>query len=328
MSNSKSKEGPNKLNQESKQAKKDWWDRARIIGNFMTAGVIAIAAYVGSTIIPEAINRRSLESQKIIKLSDLVPKLYTVENDQVKASVIAMSSYGTPAVPFLLLILKDAIETENDTLTRAIISSIGYMETDATNRVKAELKSEISLLSEFRLLRNVDYIRNLISSLVEASFDENMEQILEECFSVVSRFEANKEKLKELNKVALKALSDNGFLINQLPLKGLSFTGQDLSRIDFTNADLQDTNLGGCIIIGSKFGAADLKSCNLRGATFYSRRDRREKVLNIFRNFLAARNWREAYLDPNVKALLIELSRARPDQNGLSELLDSMGVGN
>jgi len=278
------------------EKKKDGWDKFQIIGSLSTAAVLAVATYLGTTIIPEKINKQSLESQKIIKLSELVPQLYGPKPP--RPIVIAMASYGAPAVPFLLRSLNDA--TENDTtkettdFIEAITSTMKYLDEAAKNEVKARLKFEIDRLSEQHLTHNVNFIGHIVSILSASPMDCETLDILEEYFSIVSEFKDNKEDLKELNAKILRALFDNGFPIAKLKLAGIDFEAQDLNGIDFSNTNLRDTNLIECIITDCSFEGANLENCDLTGVDFDS--------TNI--HSIAKTNWQQAIVDADARTKL------------------------
>jgi hypothetical protein len=308
-----------KIRKTGEKEKKDLWDKARILGSIFTAFLIAFGAIMGSIFIPDKINRNSLESQKIIQLSGLVPQLY----DTTKAlhpTIIAMASYGAPAVSFLLLALDDAIENEKTELINTIISTMKYMDNDSKNEICERFKLEIDQLDERSLTEhNLQYIGYLVSILECPRLGDKSKGILKNYFSVVSDFKGAQYKLKELNGVMLKALFKNGFTISELKLDSLNFAEQDLRNINFSNASLIHTNLKGTKLYDCDFSNAILDSCILYEAEFFKTNKDTLIILNIFENFKKS-HWKKAKLDNDILSILVKLEKEPPNQDELLEL--------
>jgi uncharacterized protein YjbI with pentapeptide repeats len=300
-----------------KNEKKDFWDMAKIVGSFFTAVVIAFATVFGSIFIPREISRQSLESQKIIELSQLVPQLYD-STRALKPTVIAMASYGAPAVDFLLLALDNATECKNDSMVNAIIATMKYMDNDSKKEIQVRLKMEINQLNDKKLVpHNLKYISNIIEILSSSALDGESMRILARYFSKVSIFNDNKYELQKLNGLVLRAIADNNYPIHRLKLTNLDFEDEKLRGIDFGNADLTSTNMSNCDIIGCDFEGATLDSCSLYGAKFFHGYEDSLEILNTFRNFAKSR-WERAELDDEIVELLEEIKR---DDNINEELL-------
>lgn len=296
------------------------WEKAKIIGNLSTALILAAATIIGSTYIPNKINRNSLESQKIIQLSQLVPQLYD-SSATLRSSIIAMASYGAPAVSFLLLVLDDATENEKDNIIKDITSTMKYMDRDAKKEIQAKLEMEIEQLNQRRLAHNVEYIGHIVRILTSSRLDYESLRILEKYFSIVSEFTVNQHKLQGLNGIVLRALSDNDHAISRLRLERLDFEDQDLKGIDFTNANLKNANLRDSRLYDCTFTGAILDSCDLRGAKFCPGYEDSPSILGTFRKF-AKSNWREAIMDSTAYDILIELDNKPQDAERLLALAD------
>lgn len=284
------------------------WEKAKIIGNLSIAFILAAATILGSTYIPNKINKHSLEAQWINELSQLVPRLYD-SSAVVRPSVIAMASYGVPAVPLLLLVLEDAICMGNNDMIKTIVSTMKYMDDDSKKEVRTRLEMEIVQLDQRNLEPyNLRLIGQMVSILQWPRLFDGSSPILERYFSIVSKFTENKIQLPELNRIVLKALSDNGFNISRLQLQGLDFSRKDLSGIDFRNTRLKNTILIESEIDGCKFEGAILESCNMSGAFFFTGHEDTLTILNTFEE-LAKSNWRNATLDTPVYNILRELDK-------------------
>jgi hypothetical protein len=301
------------------------WKKAKIIGNLSIAFILAAATIIGSTYIPNKINRNSLESQKIIQLSQLVPQLYD-SSVALRPSIIAMASYGAPAVSFLLLVLDDATENEKDNIIKDITSTMKYMDRDAKKEIQAKLEMEIEQLNQRRLAHNVEYIGHIVRILTSSRLDYESLRILEKYFNVVSEFTDNRYKLQGLNGCVIRALSDNDHAISRLRLDGLDFEDQDLKGIDFTNANLKNANLRDSRLYDCIFTGAILDSCDLRGAKFCPGYEDSPSILRTFRKF-AESNWREAIMDSTVYDILIELDNKPQDTMRLLVLTDILKDG-
>lgn len=291
-----------------KNEDKDFWDIAKIAGSFFTAVVIAFATVFGSIFIPREISRQSLESQKIIELSQLVPQLYD-STLALKPTVIAMASYGAPAVDFLLLALDNATECKNDSMVSTIVSTMKYMDNDSKKEIQTRLKMEINQLNDKKLVpHNLKYISNIIEILSSSTLDGESMRILASYFYKVSGFNENEYELLKLNGLVLRTMSDNDYPIHRLHLTNLDFEDEKLRSIDFRNADLTNTNMSNCDIIGCDFQGAVLDSCSLYGAKFFHGYEDSLQILNTFRNF-AESHWERAALDDEVIELLQEIKR-------------------
>ncbi|MEE9444011.1 MAG: pentapeptide repeat-containing protein [candidate division Zixibacteria bacterium] len=303
---------------------RDWLGILAIVGRLLIATVLAIATYLGATVIPETINRQSLESQKIIHLSELVPKLYsdsTAANR--KPILISMASHGVPAVPFLLLALEDANENDDTELIQGVISAMKYMDDNARNEINSKLGLEISQLREDNLGKNVHFMCYIIDILDTWQSNETTQSLLERYFIKVSVIDKNKRKLKELNGTVLNALAKIGTMTSRLPLAALDFEGQDLSGIDFSQADLSQSNLANCKLTDCTFEGTILDLCNLEGATFFLRQHDSHQVLGIFKN-LSKAQWQNAYLDSTVCELLSELTKENGREATIFELTKTL----
>ena len=283
------------------------WEKAKILGGVSTAVILAFAAIMGSIFIPDKINKHSLEAQWINELSRLVPQLYD-SSAASRPSVMAMTSYGAPAVPFLLLVLDEATENESRDMIKAITSAMKYMDRDAKKEIQAKLEMEIEQLNQRRLAHNVEYIGHIVRILTSSRLDDESLRILEKYFSIVSKFTVNQHELQSLNRIVLRSLSDNGHAISRLRLEGLDFEDQDLKGIYFTNANLKNANLRDSKLYDCTFTGAVLDSCDLRGAEFFPGYEDSRSILGTFRKF-AKSHWREAIMDSTVYDILIELDK-------------------
>ena len=296
------------------------WEKVKILGNLSIAFILAAATIIGSTYIPNKINRNSLESQKIIQLSELVPQLYDT-SAALRPSIIAMASYGAPAVSFLLLALDDATENESRDMIEAITSTMKYMDRDARKEIQAKLEMEIDQLNQRKLAHNVEYIGHIVRILTSSRLDDESLRILEKYFSIVSEFTVNRHELQELNAIVLRALSDNGHAISRLRLEGLDFEDQDLKGIDFTNANLEYANLRDSKLYDCTFTGAILDSCDLRGAKFCPGCEDGPSILRTIRIY-AKSNWREAKMNSTAYDILEELDNYPQDAERLLALAD------
>lgn len=302
------------------------WEKAKIIGSVSTAVILAFAAIMGSIFVPDKINQHSLEAQWINELSQLVPQLYD-SSAALRPSVIAMASYGVPAVPLLLIVLEDAIYMRNDYMKNTIVSTMKYMDDGSKKEVQTRLEMEIEQLDQRNLEScNLRLIEQMVSILQWPRLFEGSSPTLERYFSVVSKFTDNEDQLKELNSIVLRALSDNGFDISRLQLQGVDFEGQDLREIDFTNADLKNTVLIESELDDCKFAGAILDSCNMSGAFFFAGYEDKLSILNTFKE-LAKSNWRNAILDPYVYDFLRELDKNPQNTEKLTSMADDIKEG-
>lgn len=305
--------------------KKDKWEKAKIIGSVSTAVILAFAAIMGSIFVPDKINKHSLESEKIIQLSALVPQLYD-STTALRPSIIAMASYGAPAVSFLLLVLDDATVSGRDDMINTITSTMKYMDRDAKKEIQTKLEMEIEQLNQRKLAHNVEYIGHIVRILTSSRLDDESLRILEKYFSIVSEFTVNQHKLQKLNGIVLRALSDNGHAISRLRLEGLDFEDQDLKGIDFTNANLKNANLRGCKLYNCTFTGAILDSCDLRGAKFCPGCEDGPSILRAISIYVNS-NWREAKMNSTAYDILIALDNKPQDAERLHALADALKDG-
>jgi hypothetical protein len=303
---------------------RDWLGILDKVGRLLIALVLAIATYLGATVIPKTINRHSLESQKIIQLSQLFPRLYADSTGIIsKPILISMASYGVPAVPFFLLALEDASENDDTELIEGVVLAMKYMDDEARNEINAKLEMEINQLREDNLGSNVDFICHITDILNTWQLNKTTQKLMESYFTRVSLIVKNKTMLNKLNGKILDALAKNGSKTSRLPLAALDFEGQDLSGIDFSHADLSRSNLANCKLTDCIFEGAILDSCNLGGAVFLLKQHDSLQVISIFGN-LSRAQWQNAYLDSTVRELLSELAKKNGREATIFELTKTL----
>lgn len=318
MSSNKSEDENN-----TKVGHKDSWEKAKIIGSFFTGIVIASATIFGSIFIPRELSEQSLESQKIIELSKLVPQLYD-STIALSPTVIAMASYGAPAVDFLLLALDNATEIKNESLVNTIISTMKYMDNESKKEIQSKLELEISQLNDAKVdPSNIKYIRHIIEILSSSKLDYESKRILSKYFSIISDFIANQYEFQQLNGLILKALADNKYPIHSLRLTNIDFENENLSGIDFSRSDLRGANFMYCDLIDCKFDGATLDSCFFYGARFFYGYEDSLIILNRFKT-LANSFWENASLDDPIINLLKELNKEDREEIRLLELAQSV----
>ncbi|MCP4582242.1 MAG: pentapeptide repeat-containing protein [candidate division Zixibacteria bacterium] len=303
---------------------KDSLDKLKIIVNLAVTVVLAGATIMGSIVIPEYISRQSLKSQKIIQLSELVPELYDTDSTTtVRPKIIAMTSYGAPAVPFLLLVMYDATTNEDSEMIQSIVSAMKYMDNESKAEVEKKLEFEVDQLAEYRLAENIEYIGYMIDILTALPLSATSQRVLAKYFSIVSTFEVNQPILGELNIKILKALSSNGYPVSRLKLRGLDFETGDLSGVDFRRADLTAVNLTECNLANCDFTDALLSSCNLAGVRFYNDNDNTQQTFSVFKN-LASSDWQNAIFDPAIRDILKETENETQDQEKIISLIENL----
>ncbi len=284
------------------RSNKDYWDKFQILSSFSTAVVLAIATYIGSTVIPEKINQKSNESQKIIELSKLVPQVYGAYNDstEVRPLIIAVASYGVPAVSYLLRLLDVAIQNGDEEIADAITETMKNMNEDAKNQIGVRLKSEIERLKPLYLSYNVEFIGRIVDIFSVPNLNRELQRILERYIVVVASFEINQREMRELNAKVVQALAYNEFPLFRLNpnLAGLNFEGTNLIDIDFLDVDLSNSVFSDCTIEMSNFDGVNLSFCKLTGTQFDSTSS----------YSISTTNWTEAILDEELEVLLANLN--------------------
>ena len=321
-----------KLEDKDNKGKKDTWDIISTLSSF----ILGLGALIGSIWIPMSINQSSIETTKITELSKIVPKLYSDSTETSNASIVSMSAFGSTAVPVLLIILEDAVKqgranskasSHKDRihdLIETIKLSISYMGEDAYEEVKRKLNDQIRFLDERNQNIIDDYIGHLIIILSNLGYDkEDLCEILSIYFEKISKFTENPSQLSNLNRIALKAFSDHGCRIKELQLSGVYFYRQDLSHLDFTNADLQNAYFIQSRLIECKFKGAKLSKANFRSTIFFPEFSEENEIIKVFQNFIDEvdnNEWQEnKSIDPDIKNILKALAQ-KTNQDSLYAL--------
>lgn len=327
----------NKLRMQIEGNKKDFWDKLKIFGGTISALILAGVAIFGSIFIPKSINERSLVSTQISQLSELIPNIYGT-NNQVRAAIIGMSSYGAPAVPSLLAIMQQAnldIAQSNDStfkiekeiqmqLSRVAIINIGE---NAKDGLLSKINFGLRTLSQDKASEvNILYLSDILTILTDIGIDKHwlslfgfktdIERSVERYFVKIGKFTSNRRNLSDLNAAAIKALFSIDYPIKKLQLRNLYLNNQKLENVDFTDADLSSSIFRESYLMNSNFNGANLKSADFRKAFFVFGVDTNDDVLKYFINFSKA-IWHHSKLDTPVQNLLKGIEDKAIDKDSL-----------
>ncbi|MFX0141657.1 MAG: pentapeptide repeat-containing protein [Candidatus Hodarchaeota archaeon] len=331
----KNEEEIRELKKKIGEKSKDTWDKAKIFGSVVSGVILAVVAIFGSIFIPKSINRQSLESVQLRELSNLIPNLYIDSLGTRSSSIIAMSSYGSSAVPILLMSLESAIKQEHEDLAEAIRTSIGYIGEDAKKTIIAKLAFEISILSELSAsTHKPHYIGELISILIDLGIEKisflekilgmknDLIDILREYFTKANKFKENKTMLNELNAIALQAVSKSHYPVSKLTLSNLNFDHQNLEGISFENANLVGSSFFDCNLVSCNFRNAYLDSCIFTDAMFFYGDFDHNRIIEILKGFLKVKWETEPFIDLEIQDVINELKKKNPDKGKIIEQIE------
>ena len=319
------------------------------IVNTATAFLVALATAIGSYQVPKLINTQTINATKISELSRMVPNIYkdSTSDNNLRASIIAMTAHGETSVPILLMILEDVIRNEDNVekqkktidLLRSAMSYIGEdvlpitldklaLEIQKLNFSKDEGEGEKEnqrLMRELSSILEENGICNQPKPWIGGSLLKDYEIIISSYFKKVS--DKKNFSLQPYNTILLTALEKCRTPLNKLALSKVYFDEEsDFFGYRFDGANLTGSDFRNCILIKASFHQSKFDSTtDFRGAKLVSDNSSPEEQI---KRLIELKSWglRECLIDKKLRYLLDLVSKETIDKDkvkvGIVQYLD------